>query len=53
MTLRFAVVYESQADFRTGTELADRVLLESIDWLDDQLFQINVNGSVSHQNQKS
>ncbi len=38
MTKRFAVVYEAEADFRTATELADRVLVEAIDWLDeDQL----------------
>ena len=38
MTLRFAVVYESEADFATATELADRALVEAIDWLDeDQL----------------
>lgn len=34
MTYRFAVVYEAEADFRTATELADRVLLEVADWLD-------------------
>jgi len=39
MTKRFAVVYEAAADFRTATELADRVLVEvTDDWLDeDQL----------------
>lgn len=35
MSLRFAVVCEADADFRVATELADRVLVESIDWLDD------------------
>jgi hypothetical protein len=38
VTLQFAVVHEASADFQTATELADRVLVESIDWLDaDQL----------------
>src|SRR5436190_19673375 len=39
MSLRFAVVHEDEADFRTATELADRILLEAVDdWLDaDQL----------------
>jgi hypothetical protein len=38
MSLQFAVVHEAPADFTTATELADRVLLEAIDWLDeDQL----------------
>jgi len=35
MTLRFAVVHEAEADFHIATELADRVLVEAIDWLDD------------------
>ena len=30
---RFAVVHESRADFQIATELADRVLLESIKWM--------------------
>jgi hypothetical protein len=38
MSLRFAVVHEAEADFRTATELADRVLLEAIDWLDEDLL---------------
>ena len=38
MSLQFAVVHEAPADFQTATELADRVLVESIDWLEeDQL----------------
>lgn len=36
MTKRFAVVYEAEADFWTATELADRALLESVDWLDEE-----------------
>lgn len=38
MTLRFAVVHEARADFQTATELADRVLCQVIDWLDDDLL---------------
>ena len=34
MTLQFAVVYEAPGDFQIATELADRVLCESIDWLE-------------------
>lgn len=34
MSLRIAVVYEADADFRTATELADRALVEAIDWLE-------------------
>ena len=36
MSQRFAVVHEAEADFHTATELADRVLMEAIDWLDAQ-----------------
>ena len=35
MSLQLAVVHEAPADFQTATELADRVLVESIDWLDE------------------
>jgi hypothetical protein len=38
MSRRFAVVYEAEADFHTATELADRVLVEAIDWLDEHLI---------------
>jgi hypothetical protein len=38
MSVRFAVVHEADADFRMATELADRVLLEAIDWLDEHLL---------------
>lgn len=34
MTRRFAVVSEAPADFATATDLADRELVEAIDWLD-------------------
>lgn len=37
MCVRIAVVYEAEADFRTATELADRVLIESHEWLEDHL----------------
>jgi hypothetical protein len=36
VSLRFAVVHEAPADFQTATELADRVLVESIDWLEEE-----------------
>ncbi len=35
MSQRFAVVHEAEADFHTATKLADRVLMEAIDWLDE------------------
>jgi hypothetical protein len=38
MSRRFAVVHEAPADFETATELADRVLREAIDWLDEHLI---------------
>ncbi len=38
MSHRFAVVAEAPADHRTATELADRILIDAIDWLvEDQL----------------
>jgi hypothetical protein len=51
MSHRIAVVYESDADFRTGTELADRELVEAIEWLDaDQLpYQRDWVGEVAGQ----
>jgi len=38
MISRFAVVYEADADFRTATELADRVLIEAVNWLDEEII---------------
>jgi hypothetical protein len=38
MTRRFAVVHEAEADFLIATELADRVLVEAIDWLDEEML---------------
>lgn len=38
MSLRLAVVYEHLNDFTTATELADRVLKESVGWMDDDLI---------------
>jgi hypothetical protein len=38
MNQRFAVVHEAEADFQTATELADRVLVEAVDWLDDDMI---------------
>ncbi len=53
MTVRIAVVHEARADFITATELADRVLLEAIDWLDrDSLIHyrewLQMTDDVSH-----
>jgi len=39
VTKKFVVIYEAQADFTVATELADRVLLHEIDWLDVELLQ--------------
>jgi hypothetical protein len=36
---QFAVVHEAPADFQTATELADRVLVESVDWLDEDQIE--------------
>lgn len=38
MTVRLLVVCEAPADFRTATDLADRVFCERIDWLDESLL---------------
>jgi hypothetical protein len=35
VSLQFAVVHEARADFHTATELADRQLIESVEWLKD------------------
>lgn len=40
MSLRFAVVHEGEADFHTATELADRVLIDAIEWLDENLIAV-------------
>ncbi|GAX34142.1 hypothetical protein [Nodularia sp. NIES-3585] len=37
--LEFIVIVESGADYRTATKLAERVLKEKVDWLDDFLIQ--------------
>ncbi len=39
MSQRFVVVYEAPADFATATELADRVLVAAIGWLDETLLE--------------
>ena len=39
MSKRFVVIYEAQADFKTAVELADRVLIAQIDWLNDTLLE--------------
>jgi hypothetical protein len=38
MSLQFAVVHEAGADFQIATQLADRVLCDSIPWLDEDLL---------------
>ena len=38
MSKKFVVVHEAQADFTTATELADRVLVAKVDWLDETLL---------------
>lgn len=38
MSHKFVVVYEAPADFRVATELADRVILDKIDWLDEAIL---------------
>ncbi|MBI1831901.1 MAG: hypothetical protein HYR84_10680 [Planctomycetes bacterium] len=39
MTRQFVVIHEARADFRTATEIADRVLLAEINWLDDAIIE--------------
>jgi hypothetical protein len=39
VSLQFAVVHEAPADFQTATELADRVLVESFDWMEEDLIE--------------
>ncbi len=39
MSLQFAVVHEAPAAFQTATELADRVLVESIDRMEEDLIE--------------
>ena len=36
VSLEVAVVYEASADLRTATELADRVLVDAIEWLETE-----------------
>ncbi len=38
MSQKFVVVFEAPADVATATELADRVFVESIDWLEPELL---------------
>jgi hypothetical protein len=37
--IEFVVIVESSADARTATKLADRVLVENIDWLEPEMLQ--------------
>ncbi len=47
MSRLFAVVHEAKADFTTATELADRVLLDTVTWLDADLL-VHQREWVSH-----
>ena len=38
MSNGFVVVYEAPPDFKTATELADRVLVHEINWLEEPLL---------------
>ncbi len=38
MSLKFVVIHEAPADFAIATEIADRVLLDTIDWLDTSIL---------------
>lgn len=38
MSVRIAVVHEADPDLETATELADRALIESVDWLDTDIL---------------
>ena len=38
MPLAFAVVCEAKADFRTATTLAERVIRDRVDWIDEDSF---------------
>lgn len=38
MALRFAVVYEAPADFEIASGLADRLFVDAIDWVDEELL---------------
>ncbi|MCC3440180.1 hypothetical protein [Microcoleus sp. PH2017_05_CCC_O_A] len=37
--IEFVVIVESSADARTATKLADRTLVQKIDWLDPEMLQ--------------
>jgi hypothetical protein len=37
--IEFVVIVESSADARTATKLADRILVQKIDWLDPEMLQ--------------
>jgi hypothetical protein len=38
---RFVVVYEARRDYEHATELADRVMVESVDWLEESWLDSN------------
>jgi hypothetical protein len=37
--IEFIVIVESGADYRTATKLAERVLQEKFDWLEDDILK--------------
>lgn len=37
--VEIVVIVESAADFRTGTKLAERVIIENVDWIDEDIFE--------------
>ena len=49
MKARFAVVYEARADLEIATELADRVFIEAINWLESEHLQSNREWVGEHQ----
>jgi hypothetical protein len=52
MTLQFAVVHEHESDFDTATELADRVLCEAFDWVEEVLGETRQWVAVNRQKQR-
>ncbi|MFN6479804.1 hypothetical protein [Nostoc sp. DedQUE07] len=43
--IEFIVIVESGADARTATKLAERILMEQIDWLEPELIKDIFNWS--------
>ncbi len=49
MSQNFVVVHEAAEDFVTATELADRILVEKIDWLDEDQIEYQRNWLGEHE----